>query len=153
MLQVMSDPSIDSSNALPKGSAVDLSDVVGQEICEAILRSFRGQTFYIPKTNTAQSEAVSAAIGRAAVDALRDAKIRRVKATVREGKVVGWSNRTYRLSQKADRLIRDAAIYERYVSGDSTIKDLMALSSLTRVGLYAALKRQRQRLIDGDPDE
>jgi Mor family transcriptional regulator len=152
MLQVMPDRSIDSSDALPKASAIDLSDLVGPDVCGAILEFFRGQTFYIPKSNTAQSEAVSAVIGQAAVDTLRNAKIRRVKATVRQGKVVGWSNKTYKLSQKSDRLVRDAAIYERYVSGSATIKELMNSSNLTRVGLYAAIKRQRQRLIDGDPD-
>jgi Mor family transcriptional regulator len=149
----MPDRSIDSSEPLPKGSAIDLSDLVGPDVCEAILKSFRGQTFYVPKSDTAQSEVVSAVIGQAAVDTLRNAKIRRVKATVRQGKVVGWSNRTYKLSQKSDRLIRDAAIYERYVSGRATIKELMDSSCLTRVGLYAAIKRQRKRLADGDPDE
>jgi hypothetical protein len=153
MLQCLSVLAIDSSVPPPKGSAIDLSVVVGQDICEAILESFRGRTFYVPKANTAQSEAVSAVIGRAAVDALREAKIRRVKATVRDGKVVGWSNRTYKISQQSTRLIRDMAIYERYVSGNATIDDLMISSSLSRSGLYAALKRQRQRLIDGDPDE
>jgi Mor family transcriptional regulator len=137
---------------IPKGSAVDLSVVVGKEICDVILGSFRGRTFYVPKADTAQSEAVAAVIGRAAVEALRNARIRRVKATVRSGSVVGWSNRTYKLSQQAERVTRDAVIYERYVSGSASIDELMVSSSLSRSGLYAALKRQRQRIITGDFD-
>jgi Mor family transcriptional regulator len=137
---------------MPKGSAIDLSAVVGKEICDAILDSFRGRTFYVPKANTSQAEVVAAVIGQAAIDVLRQAKVRRVKATVRDGKVVGWSNRTYKLSQQAERAIRDAAIYERYVSGNATIEELMSSSSLSRSGLYAALKRQRRRIVEGDID-
>lgn len=157
MLQCLAVMDVDRlSNDAPvpvlKGSAIDLSSVVGKEVCDAILESFRGRTFYVPKADTAQSQAVADLIGKVAVDALRNAKIRRVKATVLSGRVVGWSNRTYKLSQQSERIIRDEVIYQRYVSGNSSIGELMMSSSLSRSGLYAALRRQRQRIADGDLD-
>lgn len=148
----INDPVNDSVSPVPKGSAVDLSDVVGKEVCETILESFRGRMFYLPKTDTASSEAIVAVIGRVAVETLRNAGIKRVKANIRDGRIVGWSNQTYSLSQQNERLIRDAAIYERYVSGRASISELMVSSLLSRPGVYAALKRQRRRIADGDLD-